>query len=208
VEKGAMTGDIKPARELLDWAVATRTMAGESESGDLQVVQHFAGGVLIAVIDGLGHGPEAAAAARAASEELHCGADDPLTELVHRCHAALRSTRGIVASIASIDARNGTMSWLGIGNVEAVLFRADGAAKEALVLGGGVIGYRLSTLRASVLPVGIGDVLVFATDGVRNDFAQNSPIGQAPKAAAAEIVREFSKETDDALALVAYYKGQ
>jgi hypothetical protein len=63
-------------------------------------------------------------------------------------------------------------------------------------------------LRASVLPVGIGDVLVFATDGVRNDFAQNSPIGQAPKAAAAEIVREFSKETDDALALVAYYKGQ
>jgi phosphoserine phosphatase RsbX len=203
-----MTGDIKPARELLDWAVATRTMAGESESGDLQVVQHFAGGVLIAVIDGLGHGPEAAAAARAASEELRCGAGDPIAELVHRCHVALRRTRGIVASVASIDARNGTMSWLGIGNVETVLFRADGSAKEALVLGGGVVGYRLSTLRPSVLPIGIGDVLVFATDGVRHEFAQNSPIGQDPKAAAAEIVREFSKETDDALALVAYYQGQ
>jgi phosphoserine phosphatase RsbX len=196
------------ARDLVEWGAAKRTMAGESESGDLHVVQPFSGGVLVAVVDGLGHGPEAAVAARAAAHALRRDAGEPVGTIVRRCHADLRKTRGVVLSLASFDARDETMSWLGVGNVEAVLFRTDGSAKEALVLGNGVVGYQLPRLRESILQVSAGDALVLATDGIRQEFARTSPVGRDPNAAAAEIVREFSKGTDDALVLVAHYKGQ
>ncbi len=50
---------------LIDWGVATLMLAGERESGDLHLVKPVGTGVLVSVVDGLGHGAEAAAAARA-----------------------------------------------------------------------------------------------------------------------------------------------
>jgi GTP cyclohydrolase III len=55
---------------LIDWAVATLALPGEAESGDLHLVTSVASGVLVAVADGLGHGVEAATAARAAVTAL------------------------------------------------------------------------------------------------------------------------------------------
>jgi hypothetical protein len=43
----------------IEWGFAARALAGRRESGDLHFVGTFAGGVLIVVADGLGHGPEA-----------------------------------------------------------------------------------------------------------------------------------------------------
>jgi len=55
---------------MVEWAVGARALEGEPVSGDLHVVTPFPGGVLVAVMDGLGHGTEAAAAAEAAAEIL------------------------------------------------------------------------------------------------------------------------------------------
>ena len=51
---------------LIEWAVAGAPIDGETESGDLHAVVQFEGGVLVGAVDGLGHGAEAAVAARAA----------------------------------------------------------------------------------------------------------------------------------------------
>jgi hypothetical protein len=182
----------------------------ELESGDLHVVVPFAHGVLVAVVDGLGHGAEAAVAARTAAATLQHHAADPLTTLVQRCHTDLRKTRGAVLSVASFDAESQLMTWLGVGNVEGVLFRADPGARpprESLLLRGGVVGYQLPTLRPAVLPIFPNDTLIFATDGISGAFSSDPP-RRTPQDAADGIVARFAKETDDALALVARYVGR
>ena len=51
---------MSPAR--IEWSVAVRSL--DSESGDQYVVTPRSDGVLVGVVDGLGHGPEAAVAAK------------------------------------------------------------------------------------------------------------------------------------------------
>jgi hypothetical protein len=192
-------------------AVRGRPLPGELESGDLDVVIEFPGGTLIGAIDGLGHGEEAAVAARAAAAVCREYAADPLTQLVQRCHIGLQDTRGAVLSLASFRDADGTMSWLGVGNVEGVLFRADTAAVptlEELVCRPGVVGYRMPALRERVLPVHAGDVLVFATDGIDSPFfVVAAPTRRPPADVADEIMRAYAKESDDALVIVACYGG-
>src|SRR5207245_2030712 len=95
-----MDRPVTDTSSLLEWGVATLTLAGQLESGDLHLVREVGGGVLVAVVDGLGHGEEAAAAARLAVTTLDQFAPEPIASLVQRCHEALRGTRGAVMSVA------------------------------------------------------------------------------------------------------------
>ena len=195
---------------LLDWGVATLTLPGQAESGDLHVIQPFAGGVMAAVVDGLGHGEEAAAAAKIAVATLSKKPEESVLLLVRRCHHALKGTRGVVMSIASFSVADEAMTWLGIGNVEGALFRADARGapdREPILLRGGVVGYELPPLRASVVPVSQGDTLFFATDGIRPGFADGLALAESPQRLADRILAKYAKETDDALVLVVRYLG-
>jgi serine/threonine protein phosphatase PrpC len=196
--------------QLLDWSVASRALAGETESGDAYIVAPFPGGVLAGVIDGLGHGPEAADAARAAVASLRAMPGSPLIDLVRSCHEALRRTRGVALSLASFHAPTGTMTWLGIGNVEGALFRIDRNApqpRDSLMLRGGVVGYQLPPLRAGSHHVSAGDMLILASDGISGGFYSHSPIGRTPQDVADDILQRYAKASDDALVLVATYLG-
>lgn len=196
---------------IVDCAVAGRTYSGEIESGDLLVMAPFPDGVLLAAIDGLGHGTEAAMAARTAAEALERRALDPVVLLMQQCHQALRKTRGAVMSLASFDAGRNTLSWLGVGNVEGILFRQDPDARpncEHLLLRGGVVGYQMPPLRAATLPIVPGDTLVFATDGLRGSFTQTSPIGRPPQNVADELLARYATGNDDALVIVVRYLGR
>jgi len=199
-----------PAPRLLEWGVGARAISQESESGDAYAVVAHAAGMLVAVVDGLGHGAEAAVASRLAVATLERHAHEPLTQLLGRCHEELRRTRGAVLSLASFHGGTETMSWSGVGNVDGMLFRADRAARparESLVPRGGVIGYNMPPLRAATVPVFAGDMLVFATDGIAGNFGDVPPIGRRPQEAANDILRRCAKHTDDALVLVARYRG-
>ena len=198
------------AAGVVEWGVASRPMPGELESGDLQVVAPFPGGVLVAAIDGLGHGAKAAFAARRAGSVLAAEAGRPVRALMEICHAALRDTRGAVLTVASIDTIQGQLTWIGIGNVDAVLWRADrsgGDLREAIVPRNGVVGYQLPPMREATLPILRGDMLVFATDGVRHGFASDPPLPATAQEHAEHILREHGKTTDDALVLVVKYLG-
>ena len=179
---------------IIDWGVSWRALPGERESGDLHVVSHFENGVLIGVMDGLGHGPDAAAAARAAAEVLQARAGEPVAALVKHCHEGLRKTRGVVLSIASLDATERVMSWIAVGNVEGILFRADRSsrpARETVLMRSGVVGYQLPPLRAAAHPLQADDVLVFATDGIKDAFANQPPLRSDPQEAASYMLIRF-----------------
>jgi hypothetical protein len=194
----------------LEWAASGRPMPGQAESGDLFVVAPFAGGALAAAIDGLGHGAGAAAAARAAARELAAAAGAPAAALIRRCHEALRGTRGAVLSLASFDTTAGEMTWAGVGNVQGLLLRFALAARpacEALLPRSGVVGGKLSPLGPRTLAVAAGDLLVMTTDGIRDGFAARLPVA-APVAEIAELIcRGYAAPNDDALVLVARYRG-
>jgi len=199
------------AETLLEWGIAALTLPGETESGDSHVVAPFRDGALVAVVDGLGHGSEAAIAARAAIAVLQRHAGEAAMPLVRHCHEELRRTRGAVLSIASFNGLNNTMTWLGVGNVEGMLFRASATAlpqREAILLRGGVVGYQLPPRRETVLTVARGDTMIFVTDGIRDGFAEKSPIGRHTGNVADDILARFARHTDDALVLVARYLGR
>jgi negative regulator of sigma-B (phosphoserine phosphatase) len=206
---GALTDRGAPT-PLVDWAVASRSHPDQTESGDRHVVAPFACGVLLGAVDGLGHGVAAAVAARAAVALLEAQRGESPVDLVRSCHAALTTTRGVVMSVASIDARERTLPWLGIGNVEGVVLRADRVAqpcRQTLLLRAGVVGYRLPELHASVLRVSPGDTLIFATDGIRGDFCAQLVPGEPPGRTADRILAEHARAPDDALVLVARFLG-
>jgi hypothetical protein len=195
---------------LIEWGVASKALAGEARSGDLHVVQPFPGGVLVAAVDGLGHGDEAAQAAAAAADILSRHADEPVVCLVQRCHEGLMSTRGAVMSVASINGRTQTMSWLGVGNVEALLLPGGSGPSRPrtwLMLRGGVVGYRLPRLLESTVAVCPGDLLIMTTDGVEGAAFIDLQTSDPPRQVAEGIVARCSRGVDDALALVVRYAG-
>jgi phosphoserine phosphatase RsbX len=201
----------------LEWTACQRAKPGESESGDQYLVQTFddggeENGTLVAVVDGLGHGAEAALAAKNAIEVLRGleGGGRPMVMLIKKCHEALRRTRGVVMNVAAFHPRENRMSWISVGNVEGVLLRHGGvgmARREYLLQRGGVVGYQLPGLREASVPVNAGDTLIFATDGIRSGFVEGSTAGQSPEELAAGILERFGRTSDDALVLVARYLG-
>src|SRR6185295_15910391 len=185
---------------LIDWGLAERPCPGGSESGDRHVIQPFASGVLLAVVDGLGHGEPAAAVARLATASLTEHAGEPVGQLVERCHASLAQTRGVVMSLASVDARDLGVTWIGVGNVEAVLVRrrpAGRPAAEHLLLRPGVVGQKLPSLQAVRLAAEPGDTLVLATDGIRSDFEATVTPARSPRELADAILAQHGRDTDD-----------
>ncbi len=198
------------ARALIDWGVATLALPGEAESGDLSTVQSTERGVLIGAVDGLGHGAEAATAARRAVAVLERCADEPMLQLVQTCHQALVGTRGVVMSLAFFDRVGRSLTWLGVGNVEGVLLYADRAARPprtTLIAPGGIVGSELPRVQAQVISVTPGDTLIFASDGIKSGFADDPPLEAAPQQLADQILARYGRGTDDALVLVARYLG-
>jgi hypothetical protein len=208
-----MTTDGVPVGSIVEWAVAGRALGepGETnESGDIEVVVPFPDGILIGVIDGLGHGTEAAHAARTAARVLTEHAAEPVLDLVRRCHDSLRKTRGAVMTLASLNGVESSITWTAVGNVEGVLMRAHPTADsrhEAVSARGGIVGYQLPPLRASSLSVTRGDTLVMATDGIRSGFTAGVNLHHGPREIAESILSLHSRGTDDSLVLVAQYLG-
>ena len=193
---------------IIDWGVAERVLPGQAESGDRHVVRHFPSGALVAVVDGLGHGEEAAQAAKLAVSTLERSTPGSLISLIRSCHQRLRGTRGAVMSMSFFDFADSTMTWLGVGNVEGMLLHRDSQIvpeQEPLMLRGGVLGDHLPGIFASIIPVHHGDLLIFATDGIRNGFANNLNSNGNPQQIAESILDRHWRGTDDALVLVAQF---
>ena len=196
---------------LIEWGVAASTLQGQKEAGDQHVIVETSRGLLLAAIDGLGHGEEAALASKIAAAVMKEFRQDSVISLVQKCHERLHGTRGVVLSLASIDMEENTVTWLGIGNVSGLLLHRDSYGtliREELILRGGVLGDRLPNLFAGILPLSRGDIIILTTDGIRDGFAENLPLRESAQEIAEFILSRFARNSDDALALVARYWGR
>jgi negative regulator of sigma-B (phosphoserine phosphatase) len=194
----------------VEWGVAARCRRGEAANGDAAVVTLLPDGVVVAGIDGLGHGIQAAHAARTAAEVVRASPSPDLAALVQRCHVALRGTRGAAISLAFLSAGGSGMTWLGVGNVEGRVLSGDPRArrpKGSLALVSGVPGHVLPRVSTATLEVRPGDVLVFATDGVQAAFADSLDTSGSTQAISERIMADHGRLLDDALVLAVRYLG-
>jgi len=192
----------------LELGVAGLALAGEDRSGDLAVFAPYDRGGLAVVIDGLGHGDDAADASAIAARVIREHASDAPASLLAHCHAALRRSRGVVLTAAWFDLEDLEISWAGVGNVEARLVRGDAVYGDrhdsALVLGG-VVGYNLPAIRTSHTDLRPGDAVAFATDGIDADYSASLTPGLTAQRLAERILERHARVTDDALAAVVRY---
>jgi hypothetical protein len=186
-------------------------MPGESQSGDVATACVRGGRLVLAVIDGLGHGSEAAAAAALAAAAVEDHASEPPATVLTMVHKRLVGSRGAAATVAVVEVESGRLDWLGVGNVDGVVVRADATARPAVhgvFLAAGVLGAQLPPLRP-MNPVFLrhGDALVLATDGVRAELADVGRSTLRAEALARKVLVDHASPTDDALVLAARWLG-
>jgi len=191
----------------LDRGEAGAPHEGEERSGDLAVFLPTASGALVCLIDGLGHGPEAADAAETCAAVVRANADAEARDLLQACHDALVETRGVVMTVAWFDLERSELRWAGVGNVDARLVHTGPVLREdvALVFGG-VLGYRMPNVRPATMRLERGDLLVMITDGIDAAISTALTGGGAAQTLADRIFAMHGKGSDDALAIVVRYR--
>jgi serine phosphatase RsbU (regulator of sigma subunit) len=179
-------------------AAASRPYPGESVSGDAWGADWRDGRCRIAVIDGLGHGPAAAAAATQALAALAAEPALAPDAALRRCHAALRHSRGAAMAVAWIDVPAARLVWAGVGNIEARLWNAGGG--EWLATDRGIVGAAMPRLHPIERRLAADWRLLIHTDGISNRFTLDAtcPAPDRLDDLVAGILARWGRATDDA----------
>lgn len=182
----------------------TRPRAGENANGDAYFVSERGTDTLLAVIDGLGHGPGAREAARTALEVLSEWGDESPGELIHATHAALRSTRGAVAGLVRINRAREQMQYAGVGNTTIRVSNAPQPTHP--VSANGTLGARLGRVPVWEYAWSPETMIVMTTDGVSSKWDMAAYPGlskKQPQMIAGVLMRDYGRTSDDATILVA-----
>ena len=177
----------------------SRPLSGFAACGDAFLIAPAGDdSLVVAVIDGLGHGPEANEAAVAAVDAIRAGLDLPLTDMLRRCDAALRGTRGAAVGVLRLGA-SGAGEFCGIGNVEV---QALAGKQPGLFCLAGIVGHNLRTVRAMPFAMQRGDIYCLHSDGVSGRGDQRTCLPGEPAAVARCIVETHGRNHDDATAVI------
>jgi anti-sigma regulatory factor (Ser/Thr protein kinase) len=176
---------------------------GEQVCGDDWAFALEGATTAVIVADGLGQGPAAAAASRAA-RDVFC--EQPFAgprELLVQSHARLRSTRGAAVMMLQADAVAGTIRSAGAGNVMARLI--SGTSDRAILTQHGTAGVSIRTPEEVSTAWPPHAMLVVWSDGVEARWSGDTLtalLGRDPTLAAAVLLREHCRGRDDATVAV------
>jgi anti-sigma regulatory factor (Ser/Thr protein kinase) len=183
-------------------------LGGEEACGDGWAMSCDHDGSTLLGADGLGHGPEAAKAARAAIQALERRPSASPSEVLHNAHEALRITRGAAVSVARIDYSGNDVRFAGIGNVNCVVH--DGASRRALVSHNGIVGANMRKVQEFTADCPPGAIVILHSDGVQTQWDLRDYPGlhaHAPVLVAGLLMRDFIRRRDDAMVLVGRRRG-
>ena len=130
-----------PGKGALEFGAISVALAGEIECGDVWRIADSSQGLSIMVADGLGHGPLAATAARAAAVAF---AERPFGdpgEAMQHLHRALSGGRGAAAACAMRRAGDSKVVYSGVGNISGSLVSTE--KSRGMVSHNGILGVQL-----------------------------------------------------------------
>ena len=178
-------------------------LRGEEECGDAWAVDVSADRLAVMLVDGLGHGPEAARAASAAIAVFRDTAARTQESMLGTMHNALHDTRGAALSITVIDQARRAARFCGVGNVDGRVVTVD--SNRHMVPQNGIVGHTMPRLISAEVPWPSGGRLVMHSDGISSRWRADSYPGllaRHPALLAGVLFRDFSRPRDDATVLV------
>lgn len=184
--------------------ILARTCQGEPVCGDDAFALETAGGLLLAVADGLGHGPLARVASSAAMDLVAESPSLGPAALLTACGPALRGTRGAVATIGLLDRRE--LRIAGAGNITTAIYAPEGAQRmmgNAHILGS---PGRVPRFDEERFALDAHRTVILFSDGIssRADLSdERDTLRQHPIAVAQRLIERFGRPDDDVLVLVA-----
>jgi anti-sigma regulatory factor (Ser/Thr protein kinase) len=176
---------------------------GEQVCGDGWTVTEHRAARRLLVVDGLGHGPDAAIAANTA---IRVAREQPALSpeaLLSALHDALRSTRGAAAAVASVFPAEGRGVYAGVGNIRG--FVCERGATRHLVSHNGTLGQQVRRIQPFDFEFGQRALLVMHSDGITSHWNLDAYPGIArhhPSAIAATVFRDHARGRDDATVAV------
>lgn len=176
---------------------------GEVQCGDAWRIVIDRQRLSVLVVDGLGHGSEAASVSATATAVFGASAGgDPHVALM-AIDKATRGSRGSAASVVVVDEATGQLHFCGVGNVDGRVMDPEDTVH--LVPQNGIVGHTVPTLRPTATPWRDGARLVMHSDGISARWRAESYPGLAaahPALLAGVIFRDFARERDDVTVLV------
>lgn len=192
-----------PDGEWTVWGAVNTPAPHEDESGDAWEITENGERIALTIVDGLGHGPLAAAAAAAATAAFRGRRFDSASAAMHDMHVATRGTRGAAAAVACC-ARQGAVSFCGVGNISASLHSA-GERSRGLASHNGTLGIEARAIRDLPYEWRADDVLIMHSDGIQQRWSADKQPGllsRHPAVIAAVLHRDFTRGRDDATVVV------
>jgi anti-sigma regulatory factor (Ser/Thr protein kinase) len=186
--------------EPLNVAAVSVPLGGEIECGDGWAAWSAGELMSVMVCDGLGHGPGAAVATRAALETFRRHAERGAAEILGFVHDALKGTRGAAVAIAELDRRHQTMRYCGIGNISAAILRPQASAQHLISLSG-IAGHIMRRVQPFTYEWPYGSILVMHSDGVDGHWALgvgDRLTGKRVDVIAGVLLRDHRRQRDDA----------
>lgn len=193
----------------------TRPIAGESVSGDAWSAR-WGERLQLMVCDGLGHGPLAANASRAALDAFAKASGGPAA-IMEQLHRAMSHTRGGAVAVAELDSTAGEVRFAGLGNIAGHIVAGaaapvrggtarNGSDRRGMVSMPGIAGHQSRAIREFTYPVAPGDLVVLHSDGITDKWRLADYPGLAshhPLTIAATLLRDAGVRRDDMSVLVA-----
>ena len=183
-----------------------RPFVGEEHSGDKIVIRHSERFILLAVIDGLGHGSEAHYMSTVIANHLsvldeYSSPDDMLIALNKSCMPSICAAVGI----GVIDKDSQTFTFSAIGNISAYILNNK---SHSFVSRDGNIGNNMRQPFSQVKSLHAGDLLVLHSDGIKSRFYtqfEQAILKHSPEVILNYIFTHFDKYHDDASCIVFRY---
>jgi serine/threonine protein phosphatase PrpC len=179
--------------------VAQRPAEGETLCGDAYAIVRRGHVTLVALADGLGHGPEAARAAEAFCSHAEAAADRPLETILTSADRAIAGTRGVAAALLRLHPPD-HFEFAGVGNI--VLRVVSRKAIHPLSVAGTLGRRNARRLRCERFAVERGDLLVMHTDGVSGRYELARSADEPPDRLARQLLDAHGRSHDDATCLV------
>jgi anti-sigma regulatory factor (Ser/Thr protein kinase) len=186
--------------ERFRWGVAGRPAPYEVVSGDAWQIRQDRERLSIMMVDGLGHGPEAAAAALEAVAEFESDPFVALPIMFQRCHDRMRGTRGAAIACAQLNAVDAKLLYAGIGNIAGHLRPVPGEHGQGLLSHNGTVGVQIRKSREVTYECPAEGLLIMHSDGLQSRWSVDSYPGLAlrhPAVIAAILYRDCTRGRDD-----------
>ena len=187
----------------LAFGAASRAHPRMTENGDAFVIKCWDESALVAVIDGLGHGPFAQRAAHTARQYVECHFDQPLDALFRGVGRACRATRGVVMALARFDGGGTQLTFASIGNIEVRVFGSVESMDFAVRRG--IVGVNASNPAVTQHRWQPHYLLALHSDGLTTRWRWEDfrDLGSASASVMARrLLQALAKDDDDATVLV------